>query len=501
MSQASQRTQWLAQVQQRWQHSGLLGSGSRPTTQRRWRYSLWGGIVSLIVGGVLVKSPYVTNATIPDVLPLEPVNQPQAVAAARVGQKDEQRQQIRPENYDLSQFPLTDANAKHWRHLLWTTAVVEPREEFVADGLQQILTLMLRPNLVGQQRRTVELATKTATQLYLSDPTFYQGLGQQFLQTVQQSPDPEWVAVSLSALAHSGLDDATLRSLVARVKLRFPGWQQHLHLMTTLRDLEESRVIATPPLADLLKWQIAPKQLHLYVLCQRDRYVLCRAVLKDRQGQFVRHSNGTLWSIPLLLKSLHQLNWNFERGQTPQGIYRIEGVRPQPDDEYFRAYGHFSLVNLFLPFEPGAKQFLPGQPGEFKGSLAEYLNLLPPSWRRHWGMQQSFWAGKIGRNYFRIHGTGEAPDFFPGKVRYGDSFSWNPTIGCLSALELYNEQGQLIQADMPKLLKALEIVGGKAFTGYLIVAELPNTKRQPITLAAIEETLAIAQASPKPPTN
>jgi len=368
----------------------------------------------------------------------------------------------------------------------------------VAQGLGEVLALMQRPGLTAQQRRTVQLATKTATQLYVNNTSFYRELGEKFLQAIDRSSDPEWVAASLSALARAGVSQASLQDLTRKVKLRFPKWADHLYLVTTLRDIEESFVTKTPPIADLLSWQIAPEQLHMYVFCQRDRYVLCRAVLKDRAGQFVRHSNGTLWSVPLLLKSLHNLNWNFERGETPQGVYRVE----EENDEFFRAYGNFDLVKLFLPFEAGTKEFLPGSPGPFQGSLSEYVNLLPPSWRSHWGMQQSYWAGKIGRNFFRIHGSGEAPNFFPGKDRYGDSYSWNPTIGCLSALELYNEKGQLVKADMPKILKALEIVGGKDFTGYVVVVDLPRNTRQPISLQEIEQALMQTQkvgALPKTP--
>lgn len=454
--------------------------------QRYWLAA----IAVLLVGGGVVRSAAMLNATIPDAIAVEQVTQPKATARSRVVQKDEQTQQIRPENYDLTQFPISDSNAKHWRHLLWTTAVVEPKEVYVAESLEQILALMLQPNLSALQNRTVELASKTATQLYVSDSTFYRKLGQRFLQIVEQSASPEWVAVSLSALAQAGIPPQTLQALGEQVKTRFPGWDTNVSLMTTLRDIETALVNPKPPpLADLLAWQIAPRQLHLYVLCQRDRYVLCRAVLKDRDGNFVRHSSGKLWSAQLLLKSLHNLSWNFERGQTPQGVYRVEGVRPQLNDEYFRAYGHFDLVKLFLPFEADAKAFLPNQPGTFNGSLADYTNLLPPTWRQDWGIQQAFWAGAIGRSAFRIHGSGEAPDFFPGKEKYGESYSWNPTIGCLSALELYNEKGQLVQADMPKVLKALEISGGKDFTGYLVMVDLPRTTRQPISLQEIEQIL------------
>ncbi len=165
-----------------------------------------------------------------------------------------------------------------------------------------------------------------------------------------------------------------------------------------------------PPLRDLLNWEVAPNQLHLYVICQPDRDILCQSVLKNRDGAFVRRQDGTLWSIPLLLRSIHNgLGWNFVRGQTPAGIYRVEGIEPQPDDQYFRAYGQFSLVKLYVPYESGAKQFLPGKSGKFNGNLQDYQNLLPPSWRSYWPIQESYWAGKIGRSEFRIHGTGSHP--------------------------------------------------------------------------------------------
>jgi hypothetical protein len=191
----------------------------------------------------------------------------------------------------------------------------------------------------------------------------------------------------------------------------------------------------------------------------------------------------------LLLRSLHGLSWNFERGQSPQGIYRIEGIVPQPDDQFFRAYGQFPLVNLFVPFEPGAQAFLANKKGSFNGSLQAYQALLPPSWRNYFPIQQSYWAGKIGRALFRIHGSGEAIDFFQGNARYPNSANWNPTIGCLSALELYNDAGELQQADMPKILNALSAAGGKNFSGYMIVVEAPGASG-PISITDLEAAIA-----------
>jgi hypothetical protein len=148
-------------------------------------------------------------------------------------------------------------------------------------------------------------------------------------------------------------------------------------------------------------------------------------------------------------------------------------------------------VNLYVPFEAGAKQFLPARSGSFSGSLEDYKALLPVSWREYRPIQQSFWAGKAGRGLFRIHGSGESTDFFSGKDKnYPDSYNWNPTIGCLSAKEIYSDQGKLLQSDMPVILNALQRVGGERFTGYLVVIDVPTDESGPVSLDLIQGAIA-----------
>lgn len=455
-----------------------------------YRYGKFAVVGAVAIAGLALKPAPQLNARSPQVLEGGEQQKSQATNAARVRQRDEQTRQVRPENYDLGRFPVTNQHEKHWRNILWTTAVVEPQENFVIAALDQVLAMMVLPGLSEPQMRTIDAATKVATQLYLRYPNLYGQLEQRFRQAVEQSPDPEWTAVSLSVLAKGPMPLEQVEGLAERVKARFPKWNQNVYLYTTVREIAE-KIAAnpSPPLADLLNWTIAPKQLQLYVICSPNRDLLCQTVLKDREGEFVRLGDGQLWSVPLLLRSIHSMRWNFVRGQTPNGIYRIEGVVPQPDDEFFRAYGQFPLVNLYVPFEAGARQFLPGKTGKFTGTLKDYQALLPPSWRHYWAIQQSYWAGKAGRSEFRIHGTGEAPEFFSNKGNALETYNWNPTIGCLSALELYNEQGQLLQADMPKILKALEIVGGKRFAGYLIVVEVPGQNGKPLTVQDIDTML------------
>ncbi len=445
------------------------------------------GLVGLSTG--LKILPALAAETTPILLSQATLMEPQATQAARVAQKQDQLSQVRPENYDLSQHPVIDANEKHWRNILWTTAIVEPQEPFVVQSLSTILSYARSPGLSASQRRTITMAFQVGTQLYLNHPNIYGALGQQLMDTVNASANSNFVALSLSGLTKSALPPAQIQSLSNLVRQRFPQWSQDVVLSTTLMDVNE-KIAPTPvpPLRDLLNWTVAPGQLHLYVICGRDRNALCTAVLKDPQGQFMREA-GRLWSTPLLLRSLHGLSWNFSRGETPQGIYRIEGTVPQPDTEFFRAFGRFSLVNLYVPFEPGAKAFLPGRAGKFSGSLQAYQSMLPPSWRSYAPIQQSYWAGRMGRGMFRIHGSGEDPNFFSKLPRDGAAAPWNPTIGCLSALETYDATGRLQQSDMLRILGALRTAGGQNFTGYLIVAEVPQVAQSALSVEAIEAAM------------
>lgn len=409
--------------------------------------------------------------------PTQSLTVPLATAEARIRQRQDQLNLISPDAYDLSRYPIADQTEKHWRSLLWATAVMEPQDAYIRETIAQILTLTSQ-NLTPAQARTVEMALQVGTQLYSASPT--PNLREQFVQTIALSPNPKWVALSLSALTKGGTTVQEQQQWINQIAQRFPRWSEDVSLYTTIQDL--TTPTQTPPIRDLLNWSIAPNQQQLYVFCSRDRSQLCSAFLR-KQGRFVRQ-NGRLWSVPLLTRSLHNLSWNFSRGYTPQGIYRIEGAIPQPDTDFFRAYGYFSLVKLFAPYEPGVKEFIPGRKGTLAGKLPGYNALLPPSWRNYFPIQGSYWAGLAGRSEFRIHGSGEAPTFFTNNQRYPQSAGWNPAIGCLSALELYDDQGQLKSADIPRLLSLL----GAKPTGYLIVAELPGNRRS--ISAQIEAAIA-----------
>jgi hypothetical protein len=421
--------------------------------------------------------------------------QPKATETARQSQIQEQQQKSHPSRFDLQKYPINDSNFTHWQESLWAIGVLAPEESYAVQALANVLKMTTEANLSDPQKGIIDTAAQIGTELYTLKPAVYGSLKEHFLRTINASNDSQWVALSFSALAKSkdssqNISPTQLESLRTKIQKRFPKWKQELHLRATLQNTTENsqNPAVIPNLADLLKWQIAPQQPQMYVLCRPNRDILCLAVLKDGNGKFVKQVNQ-LWSVPLLLQSLRNLDWYFTNGRTPQGIYRMEGISLQPDDEVFHAYGQFSLVNLFVPFENGVNAFLPNQKGAFTGNLQAYQALLPPSWRSYQPMQQTYWAGNVGRSLFRIHGSGAEIDFFRNKagVVNARNFDWNATLGCLSAIEIYDKRGSLIKADMPKILNALNTVGKGKIEGFLIVVDVPSTSNDPVTVTEISK--------------
>ncbi len=422
-------------------------------------------------------------------------SQPKATESARKAQILEQQQKADPSRFNLQKYPVTETNATHWQDSLWAIGVLAPEKDYVVRALENILGMTTAPNLSDPQKGIIDTAMQVGMQLYTLKSNVYGKLRPYFLRTISYSNDSQWVALSLSALskvANQEKNSPEISKLVLKVQQRFPKWAQDVQLRTTLNDIQVGENISPiPNLADLLKWQVAPQQSHLYVLCRPNRDVLCLALLKDRNGKFIKQ-NQQFWSASLLLQSLRNLDWAFTNGRTPQGIYRMEGISLQPDDEVFHAYGQFSLVNLFVPFEDGVNAFLPNQKGKFTGNLAAYQALLPPSWRSYLPIQQTYWAGSVGRSLFRIHGSGAAIDFFQNKstVVSAKNFDWNATLGCLSAIEIYDKKGTLLKADMPRILNALNTAGKGKVDGYLIVVDVPSLSNDPVTIAEITKLLS-----------
>lgn len=208
------------------------------------------------------------------------------------------------------------------------------------------------------------------------------------------------------------------------------------------------------------------KSVKIFMFCRQNRLYPCLMVMRDINGNNVRKEDGTLWSNPSLASAVTGLPSYQRNGNTPAGIFTIDSVMPVADQQL--SYGKFR--RMMLNFVPQSKE------------EALIKTLLPKSsWDHEW-WKPTLAARDIGRNLFRIHGSGRM-NTDPNTPYY----PFMRTHGCISNREntydgiTYKDQRDLLDT----VLKAMELKptyeNEPKIKGILYIMELED-KSAPVTL-------------------
>ena len=188
------------------------------------------------------------------------------------------------------------------------------------------------------------------------------------------------------------------------------------------------------------------------------------AIVQDADGRFVRDAEGKLVLVRQLARAGSNLPFFITNGNTPQGIYSIQGIGHSRNN----FIGPTPNLQMIMPFEEDWKKYFQ-QPADSTNPLKSYLSLLPANWQAYLPMQEAFIAGKAGRTEIIAHGTTIDPMYFLEQPY----FPISPTLGCLCAKEIWNSKtGKLDDSEQLKLINAfLNSPGDK---GFLFVINLDN---------------------------
>jgi hypothetical protein len=171
----------------------------------------------------------------------------------------------------------------------------------------------------------------------------------------------------------------------------------------------------------------------LYAILKKDRSTPGRLLLKDKNNHFLKGHNGDIWSIPILGLSGRGLSFHHSNGQTPMGVYTIDGVMPEANNK--TEFGEFRRLIV---------NFIKSSPEE-----AEITQLLPKIHHKLDWWKQSVLARMLGRSLLRIHGTGKC-----NRNPFSSHYPMYPTSGCLATNESVNLWGRKV-ADQRLLLDQL----------------------------------------------
>ncbi len=203
-------------------------------------------------------------------------------------------------------------------------------------------------------------------------------------------------------------------------------------------------------------------------------------IIKDTAGNFMTDSTGYLWYTQQLARSISGLPYYFSGGNTPQGIFRMDGYGISKST----FIGPSKNIQMTMPFEKKATHFLSDSTLISKDMTMElYSSLIPLSLRHSAAMTESFYAGMIGRNEIIAHGTAIDINWYKNKSYY----PFTPTAGCLATKEIWDSKtGQLQISSQKELTDAVEKAGGP--DGYVIVLDI-NDEQKPVTIEEVYHLL------------
>jgi hypothetical protein len=221
---------------------------------------------------------------------------------------------------------------------------------------------------------------------------------------------------------------------------------------------------------------IAPRQVLLISFQRKNRNFPGIALIRDASGNFVKDETGNTFSVPQLARSMSNLPFYLTNGNTPQGIFRMNGF----DVSKSMAIGPTSNIQLMMPYETTPQVFLRDH-SIYDTTWNEdvYKRLLPESLKEYLPLFESFYASKAGRSEIIAHGTTLNPNYYLNNPYYPIS----PTEGCLCTKEIWSDiDGRRIESDQQRLVNALRSAGGA--NGYCVVIELDD-QQQSVSLEEI----------------
>ncbi len=222
----------------------------------------------------------------------------------------------------------------------------------------------------------------------------------------------------------------------------------------------------SPALEDVLNGKYIGG-IKLFMFCRTNRLYPCLMIMKDKNNEPVRDSNGELWVHKSLASAKTGYPSYKTNGNTPAGIMTIDSVMPVADQQI--SFGKFR--RLILDFIPRTD------------SEEMLMSVLPETSRQEDWWKPGTVARDVGRSLFRIHGTlkrneDESSTFWP----------FMQTSGCIAQREntygdvTFQDQRDLLDMMMLSMSLNPEYSNETKIKGLIYITEI-DSENAPVSLA------------------
>ena len=377
-------------------------------------------------------------------------------------------------------MPLTDSTEAAWEDAFNAIELIAYKAEWVKQKIRIAFDTVARRNsfvhdAVMRDQAVVfpstDLEKALMEMVYSIYPDIFK---KEVLLALKQAPDSKVFAICAEYLFRAGESNIAIEEAAEMYqgdKMDGDLILRQLAKHIAGKDVFEKR---DKILKDLLQGRY-PGSTVLFSIQRHNRDYPGLLIIKDTNGNFLKDGTGTLVSFAQLARSLSNLPGYLTNGNTPQGIFRMDGF----DVSKSNFIGPTTNIQLTMPYENSVRHFL-------KDSTVTdtiwtenlYRKLLPAGCINYEPLMETYYASKIGRTEIIAHGTAVDPEYYKGQPYY----PYTPTAGCLCARETWFADGSRAISDQQKLVDAVKQAGGP--DGYLIVIEL-NDDPRPVTLADV----------------
>lgn len=359
-------------------------------------------------------------------------------------------------------LPLADSTEDDWSDPFYGMELLHYKTPFTKQRITQVWDHI--------DERSEEFTEAFLELIFSNYPTLFRS---QVEALLQRTPSDRVLVLCAEYLLLDHGDNAARALIRGRLAARLDSGADVSLELFRRRLNHEGVPSLTPPLEDLLSFQ--PGKVVVFSFQRSNRDYPGLVVVRRADGTFIKGPDSNYFAVPQLARSITNLPYYTHDGNTPQGIYRMDGLGFSHNE----FLGPTLNIQMRMPYEVlPARFFRDDGLTDTTWYLEAYKALLPPSWREDFAMQGAFYAGKTGRREVIAHGTTIDPDYFKGSVWYPQT----PSLGCLCAGERWDDDGKRVYSDQQKLIDALDSAGGA--DGYLVVVELDDWPG-PVTLASV----------------
>ncbi len=386
------------------------------------------------------------------ILPAQNVALPLNIAKAKLEEKSRLERMIAGN----LQLPLIDSTELQWQSAFWAMEFMQYKPVFAVKKIKKALDSF--SNYSDDFKNSL---------LQLVYANYAQECIKNIEKIIQKPLTPKQFAIcSEYLLRHNKSYSKQIKSLIAK---NYTAQQDHAiikALSIKLTDQFDKRYVVDF-LNALQKNEFLPNQTVVLSLQNKNRDYHGIVLIRKPDGQLVM-VNDTVFYVDQLARSTNNLPYYISNGNSPQGIYRINGTASSSNSHI----GPTSNLQLCMPFECAAQDFFDGTIADTIWNDDLYNTLFPVSLQKkhHYPIYESAMAGKAGRTEIIAHGTTVNIDYYKNKSYYG----FTPTMGCMATKEIWDyKNGQRLYSDQQKLTDAFLSTGRTK--GYLFLINIKGT--------------------------